>query len=47
MLELKAQWNAEALGYQEFAEDSELIVALKYVRCFHVRLDTNGFPIED
>jgi hypothetical protein len=44
---LKAQWNAEALGYQEFAEDSQLMVALKYVRRFPVKKDVNGFPIED
>lgn len=43
---LKAQWNAEALGYQEFAEDSQLVVALKYVRRFLVKKDANGFPSE-
>jgi hypothetical protein len=43
---LKAQWNAEALGHQPFAGDSQLEVALRYVRRWPIQWDDNGFPKE-
>ena len=43
---LKAQWNAEALGQQAFAEDSMLKAALIRFGRWPVQRDANGFPIE-
>jgi hypothetical protein len=43
---LKEQWNAEALGYQQFAEDSMLKAALIYHGRWPIQRDANGFPVE-
>lgn len=43
---LKAQWNAEAMGEQPFAEDSMLKAALIRYNRWPVQRDANGFPIE-
>jgi hypothetical protein len=43
---LKAQWNAEALGQQQFAEDSMLKAALVNSGRWPIKRDANGFPIE-
>ena len=43
---VKAQWNAEAMGEQEFADDSKLKAALIYFRRWPIQRDANGFPTE-
>ena len=43
---LKEKWNAEALGYQQFAEDSMLKAALIYHGRWPIQRDAVGFPIE-
>ena len=44
---LKAQWEAEALGHQLFAEDSMLKAALIRFNRWPIQRDANGFPIEE
>lgn len=43
---LKEQWNTEALGYQQFVEDSMLKAALVYHGRWPIQKDANGFPVE-
>ena len=43
---IKAQWNAEAMSEQEFADDSKLKAAFIRFRRWPIKRDAHGLPTE-